>query len=354
MSPVPWKEHQKIAALLMSVDSELAAGILSQYDEMEIAKIGGAMSTLDPASLDEVNIGDLHKEFVDAFLADQGPENAAPSLAAVLDDLLSRALSPDKVRKVRASIEDSMKKSRPFLKIEKLKLEQIKRVLADEHPQVVALVCSKMSTDSTAMILNGMPDPERNDVVKRMASLGKPRAEYIESVARALEAKADSLSAKPGKEEAVVQEEAEDEETLNAKKLKAVAEVLKTVDENVEKSIIADLEEKIPDLVNQIREMMFTFEDLATLDKKSMQKILMGIDIRILATALKAADPAVEANFIANMAKRVQAMLAEERELLEEVTVEEITAAQKEILTSVRDLIDRGEIQIPRRKPNVS
>ncbi len=347
MSPVLWKGPQKVAALLYSLDPDLSSEILSQMSENEMAEVGAAMTTLDPAEMTEEAFGELHKEFVKAMLEDTGPEAPPPPpMAQVLEELLGKALPPDRAKQMRAKIESTSKKSRPFIQLEKLKIDLLRKTLEGEHPQVIALVCSRMSSDSTALVLGGMEDAVRNDVVRRMAVLDNPKEELIRELVTALEAKANSF--KPAAAEGG--EAAAEEEVVDPqKKLRAVVDILKTVDVEVEKSILANLDEQDAELAKQIRELMFTFEDLAILDKKAMQKLLTGFDIGVLARALKAADPAVEANFIANMAKRVQQMLAEERELIEAVTVEEVTQAQKEIMVSVRAMIDSGEVQIPRK-----
>lgn len=347
MSPAPWKGQQKVAALLLSLDPEMAAGLLTQFDENDIAEVGSAMATIDPSMLTEENIGSLHKDFVDSMIADTGPEGGGmPPINDMLEDLLGMALSPEKAKQVRNKIEVAARKNRPFLFLEKLKLETLRKVLEGEHPQIVALVCAKMSPDTTALVLAGMAEEERNDVVRRMAALDIVKPDLVKEVITALEAKASALKpAAPAAGAAVEEEEAPDP----TRRIKAVVDILKSGEQEVEKSILKALDEKDPELAKTIRELMFTFEDLATLDKKAMQKILMGVETRLVAIALKAADGAVEANFVSNMSKRVQAMLQEEREMMGDVTVEEITNAQKEIMNSVRAMIESGEIQIPRK-----
>lgn len=347
MSPAPWKGSQKVAALLLSLDPDMAAGLLTQFEEEDIAEVGSAMATVDPALLTEENIGALHKDFVDSMIADTGPEEGGlPPVNEMLEEMLSMALSPEKAKQVRNKIEIAARKNRPFLFLEKLKLDTLRKVLEGEHPQIVALVCAKMSPDTTALVLAGLADEERNDVVRRIAAMDIVKPDLLKEVIGALETKANAskpAAAAPGA--GPVEEESIDP----VAQMKGVVEILKTVDQEMEKSILKGLDEKEPELAKQIRELMFTFEDLATLDKKAIQKILMGVETRLLAIALKAADPAVEANLVANMSKRVQGMLAEEREMMGDITVEEITNAQKEIMNSVRAMIESGEIQIPRK-----
>lgn len=356
MVTVPFKGPQKVAALLLTLDPDMASSLLSQFDEPDIMEVGTAMATIDPAILNEEMVGALHKEFVDSMVADTGDEvgeGGIPPVDVALDQLLGMTLSADKAKQMKNKIESNSRKSRPFFNLEVLKLDTLKKVLAGEHPQILALVCSKMAPETTAVVLGGMADEERNDVVQRMATIENIRPDYLKEIVAALEAKAASF--KPAVSDAAAATgEVVEEEVDPVKRLKSVVEILKTVEVEVEKSIIKGLEEKDPEMVKQIKELMFTFDDLGTLDKKAMQKVLMGFDVRVIALALKAADPIIESNFINNMSKRVQGLLAEERETLEGVTVDEITGAQKEIMATVRTMIDSGEIQIPRKGGNAA
>ena len=113
-----------------------------------------------------------------------------------------------------------------------------------------------------------------------------------------------------------------------------------------EKTILEKIEGADAQMAAAIRDEMFTFDDIQKLDKKAMQKILAAVDSRNLAVALKAAIPAVEQAILGNLSKRAADMVKEERDSLGPTPLSDVTAAQQEILKLIRDLVDKGDIQV--------
>ena len=131
-------------------------------------------------------------------------------------------------------------------------------------------------------------------------------------------------------------------------RLKTVADVLNRVDKETEKSVLGQISETDAEMAEEIKELMFTFDDLALVDKRAMQKILSGINVQVLALSLKAAKKEVDEYIMSNVSKRVKKLIDDEKELMGPKTLEEVTGAQKEIVTTVRALIESGEITISR------
>ena len=112
-----------------------------------------------------------------------------------------------------------------------------------------------------------------------------------------------------------------------------------------DKAVLESIEETNAEIAGAIREQMFTFDDLQTLDKKSMQKILASVDSRQLAVSLKAAIPPVEQAILSNLSKRASDMVIEERDNLGPTPLTEVVEAQNEILKLIRDMMDKGAIK---------
>jgi flagellar motor switch protein FliG len=129
------------------------------------------------------------------------------------------------------------------------------------------------------------------------------------------------------------------------KRLRSVAEVINNSEPEIEKEILELLESKDADMAREIKERMFTFQDLARLDKRGMQKVLSSVDVRVLALALKATDPEITENFFGNMTKRVKEMVQEELELLGPVPLADVMKAQNEMMVGIRALVEKGEIR---------
>jgi flagellar motor switch protein FliG len=315
---------QKAAALLLTIDPEAAASVLATLPDESIAAVGRAMVEFDPGDLDRDKVAELQEEFL------SGVREGA-SIPPGLSELLDRTVGPERARKMLSRIEESVKRDRPFAELERLEDPRILRCLRDEHPQVVALVCSKIPAERAAKVLGGLAEDQRVDIVSRMASMQPIPRDLLDDVATALAVKAKSQESLPVEDPAL--------------RFRSVAQVLNAAEVSVEQEILAGLEEKDADLAQRIRERMFVFEDLARLDKRGMQKVLSSIDARVLALALKAADPEIVENFFANMTKRVKETVAEERELLGGVPLSDVLKAQDEIVTAVRGLVEKGEIK---------
>jgi len=315
---------QKAAALLLTLDAEAAANMLATLPDESITAVGRAMVDLDLGEVERSQISAIHSEFI------AGVREGA-SIPPGLLELLEKTVGPERARGILSRIEETTKRERPFVALERLDNGQLARTLVGEHPQVIALVCSRIPADRAGAVLGGLGEDERLDVVTRLATMQPLAREVVDEVAGALGVKAEAQKSIPIDDP--------------AKRLRSVAEILNNADATVEKGIFEALEAKDAEMAKAIRDKMFTFEDLATLDKRGMQKVLSSIDARALAMALKAADPAVVENVFANMTKRVKEMVAEERELLGAVPLSDVVKAQDEIMISVRGLIEKGELR---------
>ena len=221
-----------------------------------------------------------------------------------------------------------MKRERPFVALERLEDPQLLRVLRDEHPQVIALVCSRIPAERAAAFLGAVGDDDRVDVLQRMASMQPIEREVVDTVASGLASKAQNLESMPVDDP--------------NKRLRSVAEVINNSEPEIEKEILELLESKDADMAREIKDRMFTFQDLARLDKRGMQKVLSSVDVRQLALALKATDPEITENFFGNMTKRVKEMVQEELELLGPVPLADVLKAQNEMMVGIRVLVEKG------------
>jgi flagellar motor switch protein FliG len=131
--------------------------------------------------------------------------------------------------------------------------------------------------------------------------------------------------------------------------IERVAEVLNLTDRSTEKGILESLEEETPELVEQIRRLMFVFEDIMLVDDRGVQQVLKEIDTRELALALKTASEELKEKIFRNMSERAATMLREEMEYMGPVRLKEVEAAQQKIADTVRKLEEAGELIIQGR-----
>jgi flagellar motor switch protein FliG len=219
---------------------------------------------------------------------------------------------------------------RPFAVFEALNARDLGTLLTEEHPQISAVFLAHLDRGKAGQVIALLPEDKRADMVYRVASLDRTPPEVVQRVLDVMRKKVKDLGLS----------------TLRAEPkawVKAAAEILNNLGGG-EKAILEKIAESDEAIAGAIREEMFTFEDLAKLDKKAMQKILSQIDTRVLSLAMKATTPRVESTVFGNLSRRAADMVAEERDTLGPTPLSEVVAAQQQILGVVRDLMDRGEI----------
>ena len=207
--------------------------------------------------------------------------------------------------------------------------QQLATTLRGEHPQTAALVLAHLDPQHTAAILRELPTSFGGDVLFRMARMEKVSPEMLQLIERALSSEAD-LSFSQG--------------MSAAGGPAAVASVLNLVSGSLEKELLEGVSERDATLCEQIKNLMFVFEDLVTLDDKSLQRLLREVEAKQLALALKAASDELKAKIMGAMSQRAVAALREEMEFMGPVKMRDVEASQSAIVTQVRKLEETGEI----------
>lgn len=318
---------QKVAAFLLSLDRATAQGLLKSLDPQVVSDVAGAMTELDPSSTTREKIEELYLELARTLHAPTGPRRPDDGeLVSMLEAALGRATAQG----VLAKIHERRKIERPFAAVEKEPPALLAAALADESPAVAALVLAHLSPERSAEILSGL-DPERAlDVVRRMATLIPPGTAALSSVAENLVERLAVLAKRPAPADPTV-------------RLQSIAQMLNLSQGETGKVVLEGLETENAQMATEIREFMFTWADLATVEKRGMQKILSSIETRTLAVALKACPAEVEGNIMGNLSSRVREMVKDERELAGPMPMLEVLAARNEIMKSVRSLVESGE-----------
>jgi flagellar motor switch protein FliG len=323
----PQSGVQKVATFLLSLDRATAQAVLKSLDPAVVSDVAGAMTELDPSETTRENIEKLYLELARTVHTPSGPRPPDDDeLAAMLDAALGKTTAAG----VIAKIHERRKIERPFAAVEKEPPALLTVALAEESPAVAALVLVHLSPERSAEILSSF-DPDRAlDVVRRMATLVPPGTVALSSVAETLKERMSVLSKRPTPADPAV-------------RLQSIASMLNLTQGDTGKIVLEGIEADDVKMATEIREFMFTWADLATVEKKGMQKILSSIETRTLAIALKACPPEVEANIMGNLSSRVREMVKDERELAGPMPMLEVIASRNEIMKSVRSLVESGE-----------
>lgn len=320
---------QRAAAFLLSLDREEAANVLKHLDENVIVEVVEAMGQLDPQLTRQEAIGTLQREFIRSLTRPAGARlRSDGELRQMLETTLGKATAGSLFEKIRSRLVHE----RPFIALESAEPVLIGRTLTPESDGVCALVIAHLEPQLGADVLGSFPPERALEIVKRMATLVPPGFETLSAIARDLEQRLRELAADPVAPDPAV-------------RLKTVAEILNFSKAEVESKVLQGLGEADDAMAAEIREFMFTWEDLAKVDRRGMQKILASIDTKSLAISLKACSAAVEGNIMANLSARVRDMVKDERELAGAMPMSEVKAARAEVMKAVRALMESGEFR---------
>jgi flagellar motor switch protein FliG len=192
-----------------------------------------------------------------------------------------------------------------------------------------------LAPDQAAIVLGSLPPDRQAEVTKRVAEMDRTSPDDVREVERVLERKLSSVVT---------------QDLTAAGGIKSVVEVLNRVDRSTEKSIVEALEVDNPELAEEIKKLMFVFEDIVLLDDRSLQLVLREVDQKDLSLALKATQPDVSAKVYKNMSKRAADMLKEEIEFMGPVKIRDVEEAQQKVVSVIRTLEEKGEITVSRGK----
>ncbi len=322
---------QKIAVLLATVGEEGAAKVLGVFSPEEQDRIGQAMVELEDTDIDEGVVQDSLSEF--RQMAQSGVVFRS-RVGRTLDTVMNRLYSKEEAERRLSRIHEESRSRNPLRCLRGLRPGDLARLLTDEHVQVQALVLSNIETEQAADVLREMAPEQQADVVRRMAATEDPPVRLMKQVADRMAERTRGLPRDAG---AAVDSGA---------RVQTVAEILVASRGGTDKEILRLVEESDADLSMRIRERMFVWDDLQLLDKRTMQKLLAGVDTRVLALALKGSDDAIRDALLGATSQRTRDMILEERELLGSVPLSDVVEAQKQILTTVREMIDNGEVNV--------
>ena len=247
--------------------------------------------------------------------------------------LLSKSLSKEDADAIMQRISHQVRKT-PFAFLQKAESQNLLTFIQDEHPQTIALIVSHLPYSKASEILGGLPTPKQIEVVKRVANMEQTNPEVISEVEKGLEARLANLLNQSF-------------EKLGG--INSVAEMLNLTDRTTEKSIMEGLEADDPDLVEEIRRLMFVFEDINLVDDKGIQAVLKEVENDELALALKTASEDLQEKIFRNMSERASTLIREDMEFMGPVRVSDVEASQQRIVDIVRRLEDAGEIIISGR-----
>jgi len=317
--------RRKSAVLCMAMGAEAAAKVMQQLRPEEVEALSLEIATLQTVDGDTTSA--VLNEYYDVARA---VESIAVGGVEVARQILEQAVGAQRAQTILERIQEQMVDT-GLGRLRKAPPELLHTVLRGEHPQTMALILAHLDRRQAVAVVEALEAPAAADVLLRMARMEKVAPEMLQLVEAGLSSKTDLSLA---------------QEMTTAGGPSAVAAVLNLTTTSTEKAMLEAIHERDATLAEQIKNLMFVFEDLRAVDDRSMQRILRDVDGKDLALALKAASEELKEHIRHNMSERAASALTEDMEFLGAVRVRDVEAAQARILASARALDEAGEVML--------
>lgn len=319
---------QKVAILLMAMGKERAGKMLKDMRESEVADVAGEIARM-PSVPSEVVDGVL-AEFRDMA---QAKVNIATGGLEYARAMLEESLGSNKAYEIMDLLAAQIVEA-PFEFLRNTDPRQVLSFISEEHPQTIALVLAHMLPDAAAMVLGSLPEATQRDVAVRVALMDRTSPDVIERVEQILQRKLSSVL--------------QQTDFSEAGGVDTLVDILNRADRGTERLILEGLETANEELADEVRQLMFVFEDITTLDDRSVQLILRQVDNKDLAVALKGVTATVKGKIRKNMSERAGEALMEEIDLMGPVRLKDVETAQGAIVRVIRTLEEAGQIVLSR------
>jgi len=315
------------ATLFVLIGEETASEVLRFLNEAEIEQISKEISNVGPIASEEAekSAEELYQTLVaNRFVSEGGVDYAKK--------VILRTLGAGPAKRIMDRLSSSYASSNAFEAIDRLNPIQLSQFIQNEHPQTIALILAHLAPNSSAELLESLPEDIQADVAVRMAMLETISPDVIKGISAVLEEKLKPVGTYAHNQA--------------YGGIRAVAELLNRMDRRRSRAVLEKMDDDKPEVANSIRELMFVFEDIAMLDDQAIREVLQRIDKKTIAQALKGATEQQQNQFFHNMSGRAVEMMKEEMELMGPVKIKDVHAAQQRVVEVVRKLEEEGVINL--------
>jgi flagellar motor switch protein FliG len=318
---------KKAAIIMLSLGTEKSAKIMKQFSELEIENISMEIANLSRVSKE------LQEKVLEEFvLLGQAQQYMLKGGVDYARDLLEKTLGHHKAMEIIKRLKEQVK-VKPFTFVRHTDPVQLVNLISGEHPQTIALILSYLDSQQSALVLSSLSPEMQADVARRVALMDRTSPDLLKDVENVLQEKLSTVF---------------QQDFTQAGGVDTVVDILNNVDRGTEKLILEELEKEDAELADEIRQRMFIFEDIITLDDASIQRVIREIDSKDLAKAMKGTGEEVKERIFRNISKRATEMLREDLEYMGPIRLREVEEAQQRIVSVIRRLDEVGEIIISR------
>jgi len=322
------KGFEKAAILVNYLGPDAAKVFFKNMDDTDLKKLLSIMGRFRIVPID------ITKKVLEEFyeLISES-EDYIFSERVTSKETILEALGEDKARGIIGHMDASGRQTRTLESLELVDAKALVNFLINEHPQTIAVILAHLEIEKRGEVLKRLPDSLQGEVVMRLANLEHVSPELLAEVDK------------------VLKEELSNVGTVDNAQLggvSVVAEMLNMMDKNTEKSILSVIEGRDRDMADEIRKLMFVFEDIVKIDDRGIQTLLKEVPNDKLLLALKTANDEIKSKVFGNISKRAAEILSEDLQSLGPVKVADVESAQMEIVNIARRLEAEGKIAISR------
>lgn len=319
--------EKKIAIVCMAIGPTLAAKILKYFTEAELERI-----TTEIANTARVERERLEAVLDEFILLDEARQNILNGGMEYARQILERTVGSQKAAEIMRRLKEASK-VKPFTFVRHADIKQLVGLISQEHPQTIAFILSYLDAGQAAQVVAELPQEIQSDIARRIATMDRTSPQVLQGVESVMRERLSTMF---------------QQGYTPVGGLQSIVDILNNVDRGTEKLILEKLEKEDAELAEKIRQRMFIFEDIITLDDMSIQRVMRDLDTNDVALALKGASDDVKNRLLKNVSKRAAEILQENIEFLGPVRLREVEEAQQRIVETIRRLDENGEIIISR------
>lgn len=324
---------KKAAILMITLGSEASSKIMKMLPDNTIQKISYEIANIDYVKPEERDT--IVNEFIEMqqareYIIDGGIDYAK--------SLLNKALGPQRAKEVIDMLNQIQLRERPFDIARKADLQQLTNLLLGEQPQTVALILCYMQPEKAAAVLAEFPIEQQSEIAERIGTISHTSPTIITKIEKVIENKFSNYV---------------ENNTEAVGGVQTLVEILNSVGRGTEKNIMQVLEERQPDLADEVKANLFTFEDIITLERSDVQKVLREVNKDDLLLALKGVGEDIKDFVYSNLSNRQVETMKEDMQFLGPARLSQVEEAQQKVVATIRKLDEQGEIYLRRGESDV-
>ena len=317
----------RAAAVIVALGSAQASEVYKHLSDDEIERL-----TVEVARLNKLSAEDM-QEIVDDFYGLCTTQKILSEGGVIYaKNVLEKAFGAQQANSLMERVSKAMQ-TRSFEFVRKANYKNLMMTLQSEHPQTIAFVLSYASSDQAAKIISEFPKKLQLDVIKRIATLESVSPEIVSIVEESLEKRFSNMVTV---------------DMTEIGGINYVADIMNHIDRTTEKYVFDELAKSDPVLSDDIRKLMFVYEDILGLDDVTIQTVLRGIDAQDLAVAVKGSSEEIKELLLRNISARARENILSDIEYLRNVRMKDVERAQQKIVETIRALEESGEIVLDR------